>query len=74
MAQTCERECCCTCSDCVGVVGSECMQVAKLTQPTLNVCHMDLNIILEATVDRGNRRTIRTLNPIPEFFRWTVPT
>lgn len=53
MAQICKKlyVCCCTCSDCVGVVGSECMQVAKLTQTALDVCHMDLHVILEATVN-----------------------
>lgn len=51
------RVCTCTCawagrcrySDCIGVVGSECMQIAQLTKATLDVCHMDLNVILEAT-------------------------
>lgn len=49
--------CVCTCvccawrrySNCVGVVGSKCMKVAQLTKATLDVCHVDLNIILEAT-------------------------
>lgn len=40
-------------SDCIGVVGSKCMQIAQLTKTTLDVCHMNLNIILEATEVRG---------------------
>lgn len=39
-------------SDCVGVVGRKCVQVAQLTKAALDVCHVDLNIVLEATRNR----------------------
>lgn len=51
-------------SDCIGVVGSKCMQIAQLTKTTLDVCHMNLNIILEAT---GNDRNLR--NDVLTFTR-----
>lgn len=35
------------------------MQVAQLTQTALDVCHMDLNVILKATGSK-EKRTIRT--------------
>lgn len=42
-------------SDCIGVVGSKCMQISQLTKATLDVRHMDLHIVLETTKNRrGN--------------------
>lgn len=36
-------------SDRVGVVGCKGMQVSQLTQATLDVCYVDLDVVLEAT-------------------------
>jgi len=46
----------CRCSDCVGVIGSKRVQIAQLTQTTLDVCHVDLNVILKATGNTGKKR------------------
>lgn len=51
--------CCCRCSHCISVVGSKCMQVAQLAQATLDVCHVDLNIILETTKKYRKDNNIR---------------
>lgn len=45
----------CRCSDCIGVVGRECVQIAQLTKAALDVCHVDLDVILKAT--RNTKRT-----------------
>lgn len=37
----------CWCSDGVGVVGGERVQVAQLTKAALDVSHVDLHVILE---------------------------
>lgn len=33
----------------ISVVGCKCMQVAQLAKAALDVCHMDLNVVLKAT-------------------------
>lgn len=33
------------------------MQIAQLTKATLDVCHMDLNVILEATGNTENNQS-----------------
>ena len=48
-------------SDRVGVVGSESMQVSQLTQATLDVGHVDLHVVLEAT--GGGKRDRRARTP-----------
>lgn len=49
----------CRRSDCIGVVGCKCMQVAKLTKAALDVCNVDLHIILEATGKKQRDSSVR---------------
>ena len=41
--------------DCVGVVGSEGVQVAQLTKATLDVGHVDFYVVLEGTANTGSK-------------------
>ena len=47
-------------SDRVGVVRSKSMQVSQLTQATLDVGHVDLHVVLEATGEKKKDRQART--------------
>lgn len=48
-------------SDRIGVVDRKCMQIPQLTKATLDVRHVDLDIILEATRKQREDNSMRNV-------------